>query len=124
VRISLANREAQLMGVLWKRGACTVAEVLKELNDELAYTTVLSILRTLESKGYVNHRRTGRAYRWFTTIERAAAQRSAVRGLARKLFEGSVSLLLSQAVADEPLSEDEIKHLRRLIDAAATRTKP
>lgn len=55
MKIALTNREADVMQVLWDHGPSLVAEVRNRLTDELAYTTVLTILRTLESKGYVSH---------------------------------------------------------------------
>ena len=63
VRIILADRETDLMEVLWDHGPSTVAEVRKRLKARLAYNTVLSILRTLEAKGYVGHEEEGRAFR-------------------------------------------------------------
>ena len=61
VEIQFTDRELDVMGVLWERGASTVAEVQTSLHDELAYTTVLTILRTLEEKGHVSHEEAGRA---------------------------------------------------------------
>jgi len=60
VHIVLTNREAEIMDVLWERGASTVAEVRAQLSDKPAYTTVLTILRILETKGF-NHARRGGA---------------------------------------------------------------
>ena len=56
MRISFTDRELDIMAVLWDRGSATVAEVRERLPDDLAYTTVLSVLRTLEEKGHVGHR--------------------------------------------------------------------
>ena len=55
MKITLAEREAELMQVLWEHGPSTVGEVQERLRDDLAYTTVLTILQKLEKKGYVNH---------------------------------------------------------------------
>src|SRR5271165_4778858 len=109
MRIVLADREADLMEVLWERGPSTVAEVRKQLRVELAYNTVLSILRTLEAKGYVGHAEEGRAHRYLARVARDAARRSALRQLSTKLFKGSVELLLTSAVADRRLSAEEIR---------------
>ena len=56
MRISFTDRELDVMAVLWERGSATVAEVRERIPDELAYTTVLTVLRTLEEKGHVGHR--------------------------------------------------------------------
>jgi BlaI family penicillinase repressor len=68
MQIALTDRESDLMEILWESGASTVAEVQKALADELAYTTVLSILQTLERKGYVGHQEEGRAHRYRALI--------------------------------------------------------
>src|SRR5690606_37392037 len=102
--ISLTDREASLMEVLWERGPSTVAEVRDRLADDLAYTTVLTILRNLEAKGYITHDEEGRAHRYAAVVDRDLAQRSALRALKRKLFRGSTELLLTRLVSDEKLT--------------------
>lgn len=117
MKIVLAEREAELMQVLWEHGPSTVGEVQGRLKDTLAYTTVLTTLQKLEKKGYVAHQEEGRLHRFMAAISREAAQRSAVRDLAAKLFKGSAGLLLTQLVKDESLSEDDLKRIRRLLAA-------
>jgi predicted transcriptional regulator len=119
MRIVLADREADLMEILWEYGPSTVAEVRKRLKAKLAYNTVLSILRTLEAKGYVGHEEEGRAHRYLTRIARDAARHSALRHLSAKLFQGSVELLLTSAVSGQDLSDAEIKRIRDLLDRKA-----
>lgn len=117
MRISFTDRELDVMAVLWDRGSATVAEVRERLPDDLAYTTVLSVLRTLEEKGHVDHREEGKAHRYFPLVERRVAGRSALARLIDTVFNGSPELLLTQLVSDRDLSDDQIKNLRRLIDA-------
>ncbi len=119
MRIVLADRESDLMEVLWDHGPSTVTEVRDRLDAKLAYNTVLSILRTLEVKGYVGHEEEGRAHRYVAKIARDAARVSALRQLSAKLFKGSVELLLTSAVTDEKLSAEEIRRIRALLDAHA-----
>jgi BlaI family transcriptional regulator, penicillinase repressor len=116
MNIQFTDRELDVMGVLWEEGAATVAEVRDALPDELAYTTVLTILRTLEEKGYVAHDEEGRAHRYRPLVERAKAEKSAVTKLVKKLFKGSPELLLTQLVADRKLTDDDLKRMRALID--------
>jgi len=116
VEISLTDREAQFMQVLWEQGPSTVAEVRDRLADRLAYTTVLTILRNLEAKGYVGHGEEGRAHRYAARIAPEAARRSALRALTRKLFKGSTELLLTQLVSDRGLSDTEVRRIRRLLE--------
>jgi predicted transcriptional regulator len=116
MRISFTDRELDVMAVLWGRGSATVAEVRERLPDDLAYTTVLSVLRTLEEKGHVGHREEGKAHRYIPLVERRVAGRSALARLIDTVFKGSPELLLTQLVSDRDLSDDQIKKLRRLID--------
>lgn len=115
MKIVLADREAEIMEALWSLGPSTVTEVRGHLKDQLAYTTVLTILRNLEAKNYVGHDEEGRAHRYSPLILREAAQRSALRDLAAKLFSGSSSLLLMQLVSDEDLSDEDVRRIRRLL---------
>ncbi len=69
----LTNRELDVMAVLWERESATVAEVLDALPAELAYTTVLTVLRGLEAKGHVRHESEGKAFRYYPTVEPAKA---------------------------------------------------
>jgi predicted transcriptional regulator len=115
VDISLTNREADVMRVLWDHGPSVVAEVRERLTDELAYTTVLTILRTLETKGYVAHEEEGRVHRYFAAVKEQAAQRSALRHLTHKLFNGSAELLFTHLVSDQKLSPEQIRRVRKLL---------
>jgi predicted transcriptional regulator len=117
VEIVFTDRELDVMAVLWDHGPATVAEVRERLADELAYTTVLTLLRILEEKGYVAHEEAGRAYRYYPLVERQAAGTSALRRLTRKLFRGSPEMLLTHLVSDGALSEEELQRMRRLLDA-------
>ncbi|MGH8175623.1 MAG: BlaI/MecI/CopY family transcriptional regulator [Steroidobacter sp.] len=114
--IYFTDREADIMQVLWRRGPSTVAEVREGLPDELAYTTVLTMLRTLEQKEYVGHEEEGRTHRYFAAVDQESARKSALRHLAGKLFEGSSELLLTQLVSDQKLSKDQIGRIRKLLD--------
>jgi predicted transcriptional regulator len=123
MHIVLADREAELMEVLWDHGPSTVAEVRDRVPDDLAYTTVLSMLRTLEAKGYVTHDTEGKAHRYSAVIERDAARRSALRAMSEKFFKGSTATLLTHFVAQEKLSEDEVQRLRKLLAQRAKKSR-
>ena len=115
MRINFTDRELDVMSVLWDAGSATVAQVRERLSDDLAYTTVLTVLRTLEQKGYVGHTGEGRAHRYRPLVKRAAAGRSALRRLVDKVFDGSPELLMTQLVADKNLSDEELRRLRKLL---------
>src|SRR5262245_13633303 len=103
------------MKVLWRYGAATVSEVREHLDDDLAYTTVLTVLRTLEQKGHVGHREEGKAHRYFARVAEQTARRTALSRLVDRVFGGSAELLLTQLVADRNLSPAEVKRLRALL---------
>jgi BlaI family transcriptional regulator, penicillinase repressor len=117
MEINFTDRELDVMAVLWDRGSATVAEVRDALTDDLAYTTVLTILRILYDKGHVRHEEEGRAHRYYPLVERRAAGESAVRRLTKKLFKGSPELLLTQLVSDRRLTDEEMRRMRELLDA-------
>lgn len=114
--VKFADRELDVMSVLWEEGSGTVAEVKEALVDELAYTTVLTVLQKLEEKGHVRHEEEGRAYRYFPTVEASEAGRSALRRIREKIFHGSAEHLLAQFVSDRELSREELRRLRRELD--------
>lgn len=116
MEIQFTNRELDVMVVLWDLEAATVAEVQERLRDRLAYTTVLTILRTLEEKGHAGHKQEGKAYRYHPLVERERAGASAVRRLIGKMFQGSPELLLTHLVSDRRLSKEDLENLRRLVD--------
>ncbi|MES2019015.1 MAG: BlaI/MecI/CopY family transcriptional regulator [Pseudomonadota bacterium] len=115
MEITFTDREADVMQILWDNGPSVVSEVRAHLQDELAYTTVLTVLRTLETKGYVSHEEEGRGHRYHAAIEQHAARRSALRHLTSKLFEGSTELLFAHLVSDKRLGADEIARMRKLL---------
>lgn len=116
MEINFTERESDIMAVLWAHGPSTVAEVRERLADDLAYNTVLTMLRILEEKGYAGHTEEGRAFRYHALVEREEAAESAVSDLVRRLFGGSPSLLLTEVVRQRDLPEEELKQLRELID--------
>ena len=124
MEIAFTERELDIMTALWELGAGTVAEVRAELSDDLAYTTVLTMLRVLEEKGYVGHREEGRAHRYHPLVGRAAAGESAVRRLTRRLFRGSPELLLTHLVSDRDLTEEELRRMRELLDQRLKEVDP
>ena len=121
--IALTDREADVMQLLWDHGPSVVTEVRARLSDELAYTTVLTILRTLEAKGYVGHKEEGRVHRYFAAVQQQAARKSALRHLTSKLFKGSSKLLFAHLVSDRKLSPEQIQRMRSLLDGKPDKEK-
>lgn len=119
MKISLTNREADVMQVLWDHGPSLVADVRARLKDDLAYTTVLTILRTLEAKGYVRHEEEGRGHRYIARVEQQAARKSALKHLTDKLFQGSAELLFTHLVTDHKLTPEQIERMREMLKEKA-----
>ncbi|HEY7770341.1 BlaI/MecI/CopY family transcriptional regulator [Longimicrobium sp.] len=113
--ISFTPRELDVMSILWRSGSGTVSEVREGLGEDLAYTSVLSALQTLEEKGFVRHEAEGRAYRYFPTVEPETAGRSAMARIREAVFQGSAELMFAQFVSDRKLNRDELERMRRLL---------
>lgn len=113
--ITFTDREADVMQVLWDHGPSVVAEVQARVGAKLAYTTILTVLRTLETKGYVGHEEQGRGYRYHALVEQQVARKSALRHLTSKLFKGSAELLMTHLVSDQKLSAEQVRRMRELL---------
>jgi predicted transcriptional regulator len=116
----LTEAELRLMEVLWQRGPSTVNEVLEALPAEppLAYNTVLTTLRILEDKGYLEHEKDGRAFVYAPTVERDKARQSALRMLLSRFFDNSAEQLVLNLLKSEKLSSLEIRRLKKMIEEA------
>ena len=120
----LGDRELDVMGVLWDLGSGTVAEVRDRLPADLAYTTVLTILRNLEAKDLVSHTAEGKAHRYVPRVARKAARRSAIARVVEKLFHGSPEQLVTQLVEDEQLTAEDLARLRALLTSQSKKGRP
>jgi predicted transcriptional regulator len=108
-------RELQVMSILWRLGSATVAEVREGLDEELAYTSVLSALQTLEEKGYVGHEAEGRAYRYTPLVGADRAGGSALARIRDAIFQGSAEKMFAQFVSDRGLGREELERMRRML---------
>ena len=108
-------RELGVMSVLWRLGSATVTDVRDVLEEDLAYTSVLSALQTLEEKGYVRHEPEGRAYRYFPTVAADRAGKSALSRIRNAIFQGSAELMFAQLVSDKRISRKELERMRQLL---------
>ncbi|HEY8469980.1 MAG TPA: BlaI/MecI/CopY family transcriptional regulator [Longimicrobiales bacterium] len=114
--IYFTPRELDVMSILWRAGSATVAEVREALGEELAYTSVLSVLQTLEEKGHVRHELEGRAYRYYPVVEPERAGKSALARIRDAIFQGSVERMFAQFVAGERLSREELERMQELLN--------
>jgi len=114
----LTDAELRLMDVLWERGQATVSEVVDGLPSDvpLAYSTVLTTLRILETKGYLRHTKDGRAFIYRPVVDREQARESAVKHLLGRFFENSPELLMLNLLESNQVAPEELKRLRERID--------
>ena len=115
-RISFTDRELDIMAVIWELGSATVRQVQERLEPDLAYTTVLTLIRNLEEKGYLRHEQEGRAHRYFPLVEQEEARASVLERLIDKVFSGSPAALITQLVSTQELSPAEAARIRRILE--------
>jgi BlaI family penicillinase repressor len=120
VEQQLSRRERQIMDVLHARGQATAAEVLAALPSPPGYSAVRALLRILEDKGHVRHRREGARYVYLPRTSPQTARRSALKRVVSTFFQGSVAQAMAALLetADTELSDTEITKLQELIDKA------
>ena len=108
------------MRVLWQRGESTVAEMVSATTDdgELAYTSVLTTIRILETKGYVSHRQEGRAFLYSSSVGEVEAGKSEVRHVLQRFFGNSRERLLLSLLGDGDISPEELRRLKEAIALA------
>ena len=118
--LHLTQRELDIMGVLWELGEATVTEVRDRVDPNLAYTSISSMIRTLEMKGYVSHRRgEGKTHVYFPAIDPETAGASALDRVLDKIYGGSPIKLLAHLVEKNKLSDKELARMRDLLKTPA-----
>ena len=114
--LHLTKRELDIMGVLWDLGEATVTEVRDRIDPDLAYTSISSMIRTLEMKGYVSHRRgVGKTHVYFPVIEPEKAGASALGRVLDKIYGGSPIKLLAHLMDQRKVSDKELARMRDLL---------
>lgn len=119
--LTLGERELDVMAVLWEIGDGTVGDVRERLPAALAYTTVLTILRNLEAKGYVSHTVSGRAHRYRARVAQRAAQKGALNRVLSRFFSGSPEVLLARLVDDAGVNAAELREMAERIAGRETK---
>jgi predicted transcriptional regulator len=119
------DRELEALKVLWDRGEATVRDVCDTLNaegEELAYTTVLSLLQVMEQKGLVTHRSEGKAYVYLPAIEREKTLGQLAKGFLDRVFDGALDEYLVHALGKRKISASELDQLEAMLAAARKQT--
>jgi predicted transcriptional regulator len=118
---SLTDAEAPVMDVLWQSGEATVADIVTALKDRKRaahYSTVQTILRILETKGYVSHEKIGRAFIYRAKVDARQARRRALSHLLTRLFNGSPSQLVLNVIEDGQIDPEELQRLKKIVGDA------
>ncbi|HVA47643.1 MAG TPA: BlaI/MecI/CopY family transcriptional regulator [Pirellulales bacterium] len=110
---TLTRRESQIMEALWNAGSLTADGVRAVLPDGPHDSTVRTLLRILEAKGYVEHEVRGKAYVYRAAVRRERAQRRAIHGMLARLFGGSAESLVLRLLEDEQITPDQLDEIRR-----------
>src|SRR5687768_2764776 len=113
----LTNVELELMTILWSLGEGNVAQVIAALPAEraLAYTSVSTILRILESKGFVSPRREGRGHLYKPTLTKNEYEARAVKDVVNRVFQGVPVAMVRQLLENVAMSDDDVRELRKLV---------
>jgi predicted transcriptional regulator len=114
---TLTEAELRLMKILWRRGESAVTDLVAAIpdNEALAYNSVLTTIRILEQKGYVEHRQEGRAFVYQVCVAEQEASRSEVRHVLSRFFGNSRERLLLSLLGDDEISSDELQRLKDAI---------
>jgi predicted transcriptional regulator len=115
---TLTDGELRLMRVLWRQGPSTVGDVVDALPGPStpAYNTVQTMMRILERKGFVTHRKEGRAFVFRPVVDESGAQRSAIRHVLARFFDNSPGTLVLSLLESEDVPDDELRQVRELIE--------
>jgi predicted transcriptional regulator len=119
-------RELEALKVLWDQGRATVREIYQALrprDGELAYTTVLSLLQTMEQKGLVGKEVAGKAHVYFPRVRRDSTFRKLAGGFLDRVFDGAVDQYLVRALESRRPTLDELEELERMIAEAKRRAQ-
>ena len=109
---SLTRAEEEIMQYIWQLGRCTVSNIIDDLKEpKPPHSSISSIVRILERKGFVDHKSYGRTYEYFPLITKEDYSKGSVLSLIREYFDGSTQQLVSFLVAKEETSIEELQEL-------------
>lgn len=113
----LSDREAEIMGMLWKRGPLYVREILDSHPDPKPhFNTISTIVRILEDKGYVNHESISGSYRYFAVAQASDFAGRSLAQIIKNYFDGSARAAVSALIEEEKLSVDELREIIEMVE--------
>jgi len=114
---SLTKAEEEVMQIIWQLGRCLVRDVIEKLGDpDMPHSTISSVVRILEKKGFVGHKAYGKTYEYFPVVAQEAYAQHGVKNLVEKYFQGSPKKLVSFLVKNEDMNLKELNDLLKTID--------
>ena len=114
---SLTKAEEQIMQVIWQKGRCLVRDIVEELETPVPQTTVSSVVRILERKGFVGHKAYGKTYEYFPLVDKQDFTKSSIKQWINKYFDGSPKELVSFLVAENELKLNELDALMKQLES-------
>jgi predicted transcriptional regulator len=116
-RKTLTGTELEMMNVIWRIGPCSVAQVQEQLSPrrELAYTSVSTIVRILEQKGYAASKKEGRGHVYQASVSKEEYQQMSLKQLVRNVFDGAPSTLVRRLFETETLSSADLAEIKTLL---------
>jgi predicted transcriptional regulator len=115
---TLTGREAEIMDVVWRLGEASAEQIREALPEALHDSTVRTLLRVLEAKGYLSHEARGKAFKYRAVIGRRKAQRHVLRSVLSRFFAGSAEDLVLRLIEDQKLTVGQLDELRRAAPGA------
>jgi predicted transcriptional regulator len=113
----LTKAEEEIMQIIWQLGRCLVRDIIDNLGDpDIPHSTVSSVVRILEKKGFVDHKAYGKTYEYFPLVTKEDYAQSGVKNLVEKYFGGSPRKLVSFLVQSENMGMKELAELMKLLD--------
>ena len=112
-KLILHKRELQIMKIIWENGQATVRDVYETLlsKERIAYTTVATMLNSLEEKGFLRHDVDGRTYIYKPLVAKEEVSQGMLQDLLERLFDGSTEMLLNTLIKVKDLNEDDLEQL-------------
>ena len=109
--------ELEMMNVIWRIGPCSIAQVQEQLAParELAYTSISTMVRILEQKGYVSSEKAGRGHLYSAAVGKETYQAASLQHLVANVFEGTPSLLVQRLLDSDSLTDEELSQIRALL---------
>jgi BlaI family transcriptional regulator, penicillinase repressor len=117
-KLSLTTCEAEVMNVVWAQQAVTVQDVVDAIPRPLAYTTVMTTIKILEDKGFIERgEKRGRAYVYRPLVSCESASRNTVSEMANRFFDGSVKSMVLSMIKTKQITAEDLAELRAAIDS-------